>query len=304
LSSAQACHKNDEPPKEKHIRTAICQTHEAHSSVLFWKLAAKLPLAVNAVTCWKFAYLVHKLLRDGHSSMVKDSRAYIPRLKELARYWGHIEGYGPLIDSYFRLVVHKIEFANKYTFLPGTLNPPGDLEAKVGETVDAKFEFVLEVLDYLEALMSVQVAIFRTMDRSRNSTQTASGQNRLSACIPIILDSQQLYSLTVKFLSILHTQLPSEPLSGFRDRFLQIYRELKAFYAQCVNLQYIRQLVRVPLMPDNPPGNPLDNPPQCQISGQTFSRPCPKSTSTTKLFNAPMKSKPAHPRPSPKRRKV
>ena len=55
-------------------------------------------------------------------------------------------------------------------------------------------------------------------------------------------------SLLIYFL-----KLPSEPLSGFRDRFLQIYKELKSFYEQCVNLQYIRQLVRVPLMPDQPP---------------------------------------------------
>lgn len=203
----KACHKNDEPPKEKHVRTAICQTHEAHSSVLFWKLAAKLPLAVNAVTCWKFSYLVHKLLRDGHNSMIKDSRAYISRLEELAKYWSHIQGYGPLIDSYFKLVIHKVRFQNKYAFLPGTLNPPDALESKIGHEIDSKFEFVLEVLDYLEALMIVQSAIFRTMDRSRNSTQTASGQNRLCPCIPIILDSQQLYSLTVKYLSILHTQV-------------------------------------------------------------------------------------------------
>ena len=137
----------------------------------------------------------------------------------------------------------------------------------MGAEVDSKFEFVLEVLDYLEALMKVQNAVFRTMDKSRNSTQTASGHCRLSACIPIILDSQEwyyffyiryirwyhkinrnqeLYSLCAKFLSILHTELPSEPLSGFRDRFLQIYKEMKIFFAQCANITYIRQLVRVP----------------------------------------------------------
>ena len=53
----QACYKNDEAPKEKHVRATICQTHEAHSSTLFWKLAAKLPLAVNAISCWKFCYI-------------------------------------------------------------------------------------------------------------------------------------------------------------------------------------------------------------------------------------------------------
>ena len=47
--------------------------------------------AANAITCWKFSYLVHKLLRDGHKSMPKDSRAYIPKLQELGKYWGHIQ---------------------------------------------------------------------------------------------------------------------------------------------------------------------------------------------------------------------
>ena len=216
----KACHKNDEPPKEKHVRTAICQTHEAQSAVLFWKLAAKLPLAVNAVTCWKFAYLVHKLLRDGHQSMIKDSRAYISRLEELAKYWSHIQGYGPLINGYFKLVIHKIRFQNKYAFLPGTINPPDDIEEKLGRDLDPMFEFVLEILDYLEALMLVQGEIFKTMDRSRSSMATLSGQNRLSPCIPIILDSQQLYSLAVKYLSILHTQVFTEKMLFYFCHFL------------------------------------------------------------------------------------
>ena len=90
-------------------------------------------------------------------------------------------------------MVSKIEFHAKYCFLPGSLVSPTNVEQKVGAEVDSKFEFVLEVLDYLEALMKVQNAVFRTMDKSRNSTQTASGHCRLSACIPIILDSQEWY---------------------------------------------------------------------------------------------------------------
>ena len=70
----------------------------------------------------------------------------------------------------------------------------------MGAEVDSKFEFVLEVLDYLEALMKVQNAVFRTMDKSRNSTQTASGHCRLSACIPIILDSQEWYYFFVFYI--------------------------------------------------------------------------------------------------------
>ena len=61
---------------------------------------------------------VHKLLRDGHHSMSKDSRAYIPKLEELGRYWGHIQGYGPLIDHYMKLLVTSGRFSE---FKGGTL---------------------------------------------------------------------------------------------------------------------------------------------------------------------------------------
>ena len=128
--------------------------------------------------------------------------------------------------------------------LPGSLTPPSNIVPKVGNEPDAQFCFVLDALDYLENLMETQKAIFRTMDRSKNSTSSASGHNRLCACIPIIADSEQLYSFCVKFLSLLHSQLPSEPLAGFRTRFLHIYNDLKTFYEQCVTILYIRQLIQ------------------------------------------------------------
>jgi huntingtin interacting protein 1 len=221
ITLQKACYKNDEAPKEKHVRATICQTHEAHSSALFWKLAAKLPLAANAISCWKFCYIVHKLLRDGHHSMSKDSRAYIPKLEELGRYWGHIQGYGPLIDHYMKLLVTSVNFRVKYEFIPGTLKQDKiDLHRKIGNQVDTKFEFVLDVLDLLEQLLLFQKQIFRTFDRS-GSSATNSGQNRLTPCVPVILDTQELYSMCVKFLSILHNELASEPLSGFRQRFMK-----------------------------------------------------------------------------------
>ena len=109
----------------------------------------------------------------------------------------------------------------KYEFIPGTLKQDKiDLDRKIGNQVDAKFEFVLDVLDSLEQLLLFQKQIFRTFDRS-GSSATNSGQNRLTPCVPVILDTQELYSMCVKFLSILHNELPSEPLSGFRERFMK-----------------------------------------------------------------------------------
>ena len=48
--------------------------------------------------------------------------------------------------------------------------------------------------------------------------------------------------MCVKFLLILHNELPSEPLAGFRSRFLKLYDELKQFYSQCLNIHFLRQV--------------------------------------------------------------
>ena len=52
--------------------------------------------------------------------MSKDSRAYIPKLEELGRYWGHIQGYGPLIDHYMKLLVTS----GRVFYPPTQLIPP------------------------------------------------------------------------------------------------------------------------------------------------------------------------------------
>lgn len=198
LTLQKVCHKNDEPPKEKHVRATILQSHEAHSGVLFWKLAAKLPLAVNAITCWKFSYLVHKLLRDGYKTLPKDSKPYTAKLDELGRYWSHIQGYGPLINCYMKLLHSSIDYRLKYPFLPGTLKTEGiNLEREIGSQVDAKFDFVLDILDQLEVQLNFAKQIFRTFERTGSAAAPA-GQNRLTPCIPIILDTQELYSMCVK----------------------------------------------------------------------------------------------------------
>lgn len=47
--------------------------------------------------------------------------------------------------------------------------------------------------------------VFSTLDMSRAVSMTGPGQCRLSPCIPIILDSSQLYDYTVKIMFKLHS---------------------------------------------------------------------------------------------------
>lgn len=59
----------DRPPP------CILGTHHEKGAQTFWSVVNRLPLSGNAVLCWKFCHVFHKLLRDGHSNVSATSSA-------------------------------------------------------------------------------------------------------------------------------------------------------------------------------------------------------------------------------------
>ena len=45
---------------------ALIGTHQEKNGALFWSIVTKLPLQGHPIVCWKFAQLLHKVLREGH----------------------------------------------------------------------------------------------------------------------------------------------------------------------------------------------------------------------------------------------
>lgn len=45
---------------------AIIGTHQEKNGALFWSIVTKLQLQGHPIVCWKFAHLLHKVLREGH----------------------------------------------------------------------------------------------------------------------------------------------------------------------------------------------------------------------------------------------
>lgn len=82
---------------------------------------------------------------------------------------------------------------------------------------------------------------------------TSAGQCRLAPLIPCIQDSNPLYDFVVRIMFKLHANLPSDLLTGHRERFRTIFHQLKSFYNQSRNLQYFVNLITVPKLPDAPP---------------------------------------------------
>lgn len=47
----------------------IMGTHKEGGATAFWSYVLNLPLSSNSIVSWKFCYLVHKILRDGHRNV-------------------------------------------------------------------------------------------------------------------------------------------------------------------------------------------------------------------------------------------
>uniref|UniRef100_A0A3Q2DXD1 Huntingtin-interacting protein 1-related protein n=1 Tax=Cyprinodon variegatus TaxID=28743 RepID=A0A3Q2DXD1_CYPVA len=233
----------------------ILGTHHEKGAHTFWAAVNRLPLSSNAVLCWKFCHVFHKLLRDGHPNVIKDSMRNKADLADMSRMWGHLsEGYGKLCSIYLKLLITKMEFHIKNPRFPGNLQMSNRQLDEAGENdVNNFFQLTVEMFDYLECELNLFLGVFNSLDMSRSVSVTAAGQCRLAPLIQVILDCSHLYDYTVKLLFKLHSCLPADTLQGHRDRFQEQFKKLKSLFYRSSNLQYFKRLIQIPQLPENPP---------------------------------------------------
>uniref|UniRef100_A0A3B5A963 Huntingtin-interacting protein 1-related protein n=1 Tax=Stegastes partitus TaxID=144197 RepID=A0A3B5A963_9TELE len=256
VSINKAINTQEVAVKEKHARNiltlSMCGCKGAHT---FWAAVNRLPLSSNAVLCWKFCHVFHKLLRDGHPNVIKDSMRNKADLTDMSRMWGHLsEGYGKLCSIYLKLLITKMEFHIKNPRFPGNLQMSNRQLDEAGENdVNNFFQLTVEMFDYLECELNLFLGVFSSLDMSRSVSVTAAGQCRLAPLIQVILDCSHLYDYTVKLLFKLHSCLPADTLQGHRDRFQEQFKKLKSLFYRSSNLQYFKRLIQIPQLPENPP---------------------------------------------------
>ncbi|KAM8977063.1 huntingtin-interacting protein 1 [Pelodytes ibericus] len=255
VSINKAINTQEAAVKEKHARTCILGTHHEKGAHTFWAAVNRLPLSSNAVLCWKFCHVFHKLLRDGHPNVLKDSLRYKNELIDMSRMWGHLsDGYGQLCSIYLKLLNTKMEFHTKNPRFPGNLQMTDRQLDEAGENdVNNFFQLTVEIFDYMEWELNLFHTVFKSLDMSRSVSVTAAGQCRLSPLIQVILDCSHLYDYTVKLLFKMHSCLPTDTLQGHRDRFMEQFQKLKDLFYRSSNLQYFKRLLQIPQLPENPP---------------------------------------------------
>ncbi|CAF1321791.1 unnamed protein product [Didymodactylos carnosus] len=255
-SASKAVNNLETPAKEKHVRNLILGTFRLEGAKLFWSMCTKLQLESHPIVCWKFCYVIHRLLRDGHKHVVHDSIPLAAYFDQLGKFWSALrQSYGTMTYRYCRLIIVKLGFHERNAMFSGNLNigEGNDVRKIFNENMDAYFQLSIELMDYMEEILGLVDAVFTSLDQSRANSMTASGQCRLHPLILCVQDSSLLYDYIVKVLFKLHDNLSGDSLTGHRTRLIEVFRRLKKFYDQVSTLQYFRDLIKVPVLPDNPP---------------------------------------------------
>uniref|UniRef100_A0A8C5TPS6 Huntingtin-interacting protein 1 n=1 Tax=Malurus cyaneus samueli TaxID=2593467 RepID=A0A8C5TPS6_9PASS len=267
VSINKAINAQEVAVKEKHARNilpkaapCILGTHHEKGAQTFWSVVNRLPLSGNAVLCWKFCHVFHKLLRDGHSNVLKDSVRYKNELSDMSRMWGHLsEGYGQLCSIYLKLLRTKMEFHTKNPRFPGNLQMSDRQLDEAGENdVNNFFQLTVEMFDYLECELNLFQTVFSSLDMSRSVSVTAAGQCRLAPLIQVILDCSHLYDYTVKLLFKLHScECPQHHYlgqGGHGGRYWGYHPAQPGLFTTASSPQYQSlPLSPAPLHPQNPP---------------------------------------------------
>jgi len=269
--------------KEKHIRSAIIGTWQEKGSSIFWNSLGRMPLPSQVIMCWKAMLVIHKLLREGHPSVLKESLKYKQMLKDMKEFWKHSTkgGYGWLIHTYLAVLIAKLDFHQKNESIPGTLrNSDGGPIKYSGTDVNDYFELAVDIFDYMDTLVDLEKRIFSTLDPFRASSQLQAVQCRICPFPVIVQECGGLYDIVVDMMYKLHASLPADTLVGHRERFYSHFAELKKFFFDAGNMAYVKALVPIPVLPQNPPSFTLSDPKPTLVRSASFEGPPRKSVPT------------------------
>ncbi|XP_029024998.1 huntingtin-interacting protein 1-related protein-like [Betta splendens] len=243
------------PPKEKYVRNIILGSHKEGGASTFWSYTLNLPLSSNSLISWKFCYLLHKLLRDGHRNAVADSHRHCRNVKDMGVLWGNLhDRYGHIVALSAKFLCLKMEFHKKHKVIPGNLEASDEtLEREAGSDTAKVLDMTQELLDYMEAGLKMAETVLRQLDANGAKPSSPAGQCRLTPLIPLVPDCSFLYHFSVRLMFKLHSRISPDTLLGHRERFRDLFMSLTQFFDRAREMEFFKSVIQIPDLPDAPP---------------------------------------------------
>lgn len=241
----------------------LINSYHTQSSESFWQYAndciyKKIDFKIDIHNiCWKFLFLCHWLMRNGHPNVIKDAYGQRSLLVELAKIKTCISSnccpFGLLNPLYFSLVLQKIEFHMEHTKIPGNfvINTL-QLEQMGNDNPDLYEQMCNELFDYMDKILQLQTEIFDI--RGLNSV----GEQQKCILNPLklsIIESSQIYELIFQLMQKLHHHeyVGQNERKKYRQRFTSQFMQMKLFYSNCNDYDYLTDSIQIPELIDEPP---------------------------------------------------
>ncbi|KAI3659302.1 hypothetical protein MP638_003518 [Amoeboaphelidium occidentale] len=249
VSVKKALNPDETAPKQKHVRVCYLFTHDFRTAQPFWNAVKSQPILSDDVQCFKALITIHKVMRDGHSSVLQDTMAEVPFFDTLARqmqYNAH-RGYASLILAYVKFLKYKLEFHSMHPEFTADLDYEEYRALRKVDDPNEGYTAIMELMTLLDRLEDLQKVIFGSFRPSSNN------ECRISALVPLVEESYGIYKFNTSMLNAMHQSIAADDaLQPLRERYIKQYSTLQKFYFECSNLRYLTSLITVPRLPSQP----------------------------------------------------
>ncbi|KIJ27389.1 hypothetical protein M422DRAFT_784929 [Sphaerobolus stellatus SS14] len=250
INIKKATSAEETAPKQKHVRKCIVYTWDYHSSISIWQGLRVQPILSDEVQTFKALITVHKILQEGHPVTLREAQGQTGWLETCARTVGNdgLRGYGSLIRTYVSFLLAKLRFHRHRPEFNGLFEYEEYVSLKGIDDPNEGYETISDLMNLQDQIEAFQRIIFSHFN------QSASNECRISALVPLVKESWNIYRFITSMLRAMHRKTDSaDALEPLRARYAAQHHALRKFYYECSNLKYLTGLINVPKLGQEPP---------------------------------------------------
>ncbi|ODQ68152.1 endocytic adaptor protein [Nadsonia fulvescens var. elongata DSM 6958] len=241
VSVRKATSIDETAPKRKHVRSCIVYTWDHRSSKAFWNGMRLQPLAGNDIQVFKALITIHKVLQEGHPSVLKDAQTNLNFIESLGRSPTSSSSYSKLIVEYSRFLLRKLHFHKNHPAFNGMFEYEEYISLRTINDPNEGYEAIMDLMNLQDAVEDFQKLVFSALHHGR------SNECKISSLVPMIAESYGIYRFIVSMLRAMHaTTNDDEALEPLRARFYSQHARLLDFYYDCSTLKYLTSIVTIP----------------------------------------------------------
>lgn len=216
----------------------------------FWAGMKVQPVMADEVQTFKALITIHKVLQEGHPTVVREAQQNVNWVETLARGVGGegLRGYGPLIREYVFFLLAKLAFHRQHVEFNGLFEYEEYISLKSINDPNEGYETISDLMTLQDQIDTFQKLIFSHFRNGNNN------ECRIAALVPLVQESYGIYKFITSMLRAMHTTTgDDDALEPLRTRYDGQHYRLVKFYYECSNLRYLTSLITVPKLPQDPP---------------------------------------------------